>query len=341
MIKAPPLNGNFNMNNPLSNIPHLSVIIPIYNTGQYIAECLDSLVQQKTTKKFEIILVNDATPDDAGQIALRYQENYPNLIRFFEQQTNQGVSAARNVGIALAQGRYILFVDSDDLLPKNAIQNWISATEKYDADVYQGCYQLIWPHKLKSPSRLKKSGKLNGNDVLGSLLIHKHVKGHPWAKLFKASICKELQFDTKAHYTQDLLFCSEFFSKAKSLRFIKSEVYLYRKNDEGATGNKYKTNKYLIWLNNINKIEKIINSQDNQKNYIYFQTKALSLLTKECNQLPQEQKTSCINKAWPIIKGWPLTPLDILKKKIFSLTILIRQYKSWKRLKTMSQKIKL
>ena len=94
-----------------------SVIIPIYNVEAFLKECIDSVLQQ-TYKDYEIILVDDGSTDESGAIADTYARNYPgiNVIH----RNNGGLSAARNTGIEAAKGRYIIFVDSDDYIDKNA-----------------------------------------------------------------------------------------------------------------------------------------------------------------------------------------------------------------------------
>lgn len=92
----------------------LSIIIPMYNAGKYISECLNSIIGQSLDDDYEIIVINDGSTDDGAEKVAEYARKYP-FIRLFDQE-NQGVSAARNLGLSMAKGTYIHFVDADDTL---------------------------------------------------------------------------------------------------------------------------------------------------------------------------------------------------------------------------------
>lgn len=99
----------------------LSFIVPVYNTEEYLAECLDSLLRQDIPEsEYEIICINDGSTDGSGAILQQYQEKHRNL-RIIEQP-NRGVAAARNAGLETAQGEYIWFVDSDDFIAQDALR---------------------------------------------------------------------------------------------------------------------------------------------------------------------------------------------------------------------------
>ncbi|MBQ2857745.1 MAG: glycosyltransferase [Bacteroidaceae bacterium] len=98
----------------------LSIIIPVYNVEDYLEECLNSIVKCMD-KSYEIIIINDGTPDNSMDIAFRYKELYNEKIRIFNQN-NQGLSITRNNGINKAYGKYIWFIDSDDYLKENSIE---------------------------------------------------------------------------------------------------------------------------------------------------------------------------------------------------------------------------
>src|SRR5699024_6015694 len=91
----------------------VSVIVPVYNSELYLKDCLDSLVNQ-TLKDLEIIIVDDASTDKSLKIIMEYKNKYPNIIKVFQNEQNKGQGASRNVGLSLATGEYIGFLDSDD-----------------------------------------------------------------------------------------------------------------------------------------------------------------------------------------------------------------------------------
>lgn len=99
----------------------LSIIIPVYNVEKYIADTLDSiLLQDSYPLDYELIIVNDGTPDRSMDIVERYKSQFPKLTILNEE--NQGLSCARNAGLKLAQGDYVWFIDSDDTIPQNAFE---------------------------------------------------------------------------------------------------------------------------------------------------------------------------------------------------------------------------
>lgn len=111
---------------------NVSVIVPVYNTEQYLRECLDSLIRQ-TYSHLQIILVDDGSTDSSGTICEEYAKNDPRISVVHKE--NGGQSSARNVGIDLANGKYIYFLDSDDYLKENAIEELVNTAEQESADI--------------------------------------------------------------------------------------------------------------------------------------------------------------------------------------------------------------
>ena len=105
-----------------------SVVIPMYNTVNYVSACIDSVISQ-TYPAFEIILVNDGSTDGSDKVCEDYKNKYDNIIVVHKE--NGGSSSARNVGIRIARGDYIYFIDSDDLVKQNALKSFKSLLEKY------------------------------------------------------------------------------------------------------------------------------------------------------------------------------------------------------------------
>lgn len=117
-----------------NNRPFFSVIVPVYNVESYLKECLDSVLSQ-TFQNFEIIVVDDRSTDSSGAIARQYALDYPEKVRVIEHPVNKGLGGARNTGIEAAQGEYLQFLDSDDYLKPNTLEDIykiISEHEKID-----------------------------------------------------------------------------------------------------------------------------------------------------------------------------------------------------------------
>lgn len=114
------------------NKPKVSVIIPVYNVEKYLADCLDSVVNQ-TLEEVEIICVNDGSTDSSESILKQYSCAYNNITVI--KQENQGLSCARNAGILHARGEYIYFLDSDDRITANAMEEMYNLAHKDELDV--------------------------------------------------------------------------------------------------------------------------------------------------------------------------------------------------------------
>lgn len=121
----------------------ISIIIPVYNTGNYLQECIDS-VRQQSYKSLELIFINDGSTDNSSAILDKAAESDPR-IKVIEQE-NSGLSAARNRGMREASGDYIMFLDSDDWLDKGTCEIALGKMKQYDADV-------VFGHILKNIER--------------------------------------------------------------------------------------------------------------------------------------------------------------------------------------------
>lgn len=128
----------------------ISIIVPVYNTENYLEKCLYSLVNQ-TYKNIEIIIIDDGSPDNSMNIIQKFvlADNRVKVI----SQKNQGLSGARNTGMNNANGDYIMFIDSDDWIEIDTCEKAINASEKYNADV------VFWPY-IKEFSDLQKDNYL-------------------------------------------------------------------------------------------------------------------------------------------------------------------------------------
>lgn len=126
-------------------MPKISVIIPVYKVEQYLEECLDS-VSKQTFRDFELILVDDGSPDRCGAMCDAYAAEHPNT-RVIHQQ-NMGLSEARNQGVKAAAGEYVTFIDSDDFVSPDYLEYLLYLTEKYGTDVSVGKAVLFWDQNV-------------------------------------------------------------------------------------------------------------------------------------------------------------------------------------------------
>lgn len=152
--------------------PFVSVILPCYNCEKYIAEALGSLLRQDCTD-FEILCIDDGSTDDTWSQLLCFAERADTLrpeisLRLFREE-NRGVSGARNLGLSLARGKYILFLDADDLFEDTMISSLVNAAEKYGTDtVFCRLKSVYGGEKRKDRSAVEGRGeKRKGCDEIG------------------------------------------------------------------------------------------------------------------------------------------------------------------------------
>ena len=146
-----------------SNKLELSIIIPVYNVEKYLEECLNSISKIKDVN-YEILIVNDGSPDNSQKIIEKFCENN-NRAKFFIKD-NGGLSSARNYGLERAKGEYVWFVDSDDFINSNEFQKFYKGLEK-DLEILIGNFQIFKNNNFSKEEKfLEDNIVLSGKDIL-------------------------------------------------------------------------------------------------------------------------------------------------------------------------------
>lgn len=159
----------------------VSVIIPVFNSENYLKKCLDSIINQ-TLKDIEIILIDDGSTDDSLEIIKQYSQKYSNII--YQSKKNEGQAIARNIGIEMATGKFISFVDSDDYIENTMLETLYKDAIKNDSDIVVCDY--VEEYKNKKVSR--KSLYVNSDTIQKRYILS--VAG-PCSKIIKAEIFKQ------------------------------------------------------------------------------------------------------------------------------------------------------
>lgn len=223
-------------------MPLISIIIPTYNIENYIAKCLDSLLNQ-TYKNLEIIVVNDGSSDNTGKIIDEYVSRYKNIKAIHKK--NAGVSAARNSGIEVANGDYIGFVDGDDTVDEEMFEVLINNAIKYDADISHCGYKMVFPSRI---DYYYNTGILVEQDSelgLKDLLVGSRVEPGLWNKIYKKELFKEIKIDESIKINEDLLVNYYLFKKAKKSIFYDKCFYNYTIRKGSAATSKVNINKII------------------------------------------------------------------------------------------------
>lgn len=197
----------------------ISIIVPIYNAEKYLNKCLDSLINQ-TKKELEFILINDGSTDTSEEIIKNYKDN---RIKYFKNK-NQGIGKTRNFGISKAQGKYLMFLDSDDYLALDACEKLYDKAEKEKLDIVMNDFIKIFDdgrkEYIKQPNFKNSSLKNNPNIISENL--------SPWAKLYSTKLIKKnnIKFVEDLKY-EDAPFVIEALDKANNIGKINEALNYY------------------------------------------------------------------------------------------------------------------
>jgi len=211
----------------------VSVIVPVYNVEAYLEECLNSIVTQ-TFEDIEIILVDDGSTDLSSNIMKKYAQKDSRIILY--SQSNQGVSAARNSGISLASGEYILFVDSDDSILENSVETIYNQATETNADVVIGNVLYCYPDGSKK-TVFPRTQELNNITIPGDICFMKLMEINAYPPLtYLYFIKRELIIKNKLYFKknvihEDELWCVQALFNAKHVSLIDFYYYLYRQRE--------------------------------------------------------------------------------------------------------------
>lgn len=228
----------------------VTIIIPVYNSEVYLSGCLQSVINQ-SYDNLELILINDGSTDDSGKICDTFSRN-DNRIKVFHIE-NSGVSAARNLGLNLAKGKYIAFIDSDDTVHQNYIDKLYNAAAAQDSDIV--CTGYTYTGKELKYDHNDFRNLSNSRESFVECLLQ-NTGGTICSKLFKASIIldNQLRFDGTLKMREDLIFCLEFAFFANGFHAVDNYYYYYNGLNVDSLSNADNTENRLQVRNIITKI---------------------------------------------------------------------------------------
>ena len=214
----------------------LSIIIPIYNKEDYLPECLLSLKRQKFDYNVEILLVDDGSTDDSLRIC---NDITKKDVRYrIIHQSNQGVSAARNTGLAHASGKYIAWIDPDDYITDDWYSTVSDALTKEPDMLYFDMYELR-EGRLREVFYDKQSKWLSKQELCEELAIGYRMKSHLWSKIFLRTIFDQ-SFSAQYSYCEDYAVMHHICWNVNSCLYLHKSLYVYRQLSGSITHNKDK-----------------------------------------------------------------------------------------------------
>ena len=303
----------------------VTIIVPVYNDERYIGRCINSLINQKYSN-LDILIINDGSTDNTEKIC-KVLSNKDKRIRVINKK-NGGVSSARNMGIELAKGKYIFFIDSDDTIDINAISTLVlNRKEKELVGIsYRKC--------------MRNQREYIKEQFIISILKNKEL-GVIWGYIFETEIIKKIMFDQNTSFMEDTMFLIQYIQYVEKVRIISENDSYYNHffNDQGITNSPFRI------LNNIEdfiySLEKI-NDFTKGKYRKYINKKEINLIEKECRKIDSD-----INYK-KILNDKSIRKIIIKNKfKIFSIIYLLNNvyiiklyYKFRKKIKDMYYLIK-
>ena len=254
----------------------ISIIIPIYNVEDYIEECINSVINQSIKADIEIILVNDGSADSSR----KKLENYKHIenVKIIDKE-NGGLSSARNAGMSIAKGKYIVFIDSDDFIASDFLDTLYDYIDNNELDIVFSGYSLFNNGDIKKIKNIYKSNLiLNKKDAIKNLLSKKTFRAEVWDDIYKREfLIKNNLFFEEGIINEDEDFTLRAILKSNKVGYLNYNGYMYRQRSGSITKSiNYKKNieSRLIILN------KFINIYHNEntklgKKLVFWRIKCL------------------------------------------------------------------
>lgn len=226
--------------------PKVSVILPIYNAEDMLADSIESVLAQSLTD-FELICLNDQTPDGSQAIVDDYVARDARVMSRINE-INVGLGTSRNRGIALARGAYVFHIDPDDVIPPDALEKLVAVADEHRADMVRGAFVHEQMFQGQAAQSTRK-GLPEGAAPIVNATLRDHpeflhsTEGH-WSYLYRADFAKRVFYPEDLKMGQDSIFLTHALTAARSICVIPDVVYHYRANANSAM-NVYNFRKYM------------------------------------------------------------------------------------------------
>ncbi len=212
----------------------ISVIVPVYRVEAYLPRCVESLLGQ-TCEVFELILVDDGSPDGCGKLCDGYAVRDPR-VRVIHKE-NGGLSDARNAGLAVARGEYLAFVDSDDWVAPRYLERLLAGLEETGADICE-CGKVSTAQAAEFSEQRSPAVAWDGVPALGELIRDGEFHQYVWNKLYRAKLLEGLEFPL-GKTNEDEFWTYRVFARAGKVARIPDVLYAYFQRDSGIMGSPY------------------------------------------------------------------------------------------------------
>ena len=230
----------------------ISIIVPIYNVEKYLSRCIESVLSQNFTE-YELILVDDGSPDGCGDICEEYARKYPNKVKVIHKK-NEGLPAARKSGFDISCGRYIMHLDSDDYLLPNAIKVLYNKAIEGKYDIVKGCnrrFTLDDSYEIEIP--IKCNQEIIGPENYIKSLIRHQIKTYMWGGIYRRELFEDCPycFINEVSVAEDWVTNLAIWRKVHKYISIPDIVYAYYINPKSMMQSKVLSHQYINKIGNI------------------------------------------------------------------------------------------
>lgn len=210
-----------------------SIVIPIYNVASYLRQCLDSISDVFDDKRFEILLINDGSTDGSDKIAAEYEKSHANIAVINKE--NGGLSDARNAGLEISRGEFVVFIDSDDWMERGAIVKMLDFIEETGCDVVQCDLYYTYEDHVLYEKKEEQPVFYSNTEAMYELIRGSHIKNFAWGKIYRRSVIGNCRFE-KGKFFEDSFWQHQIIGKSKQVGCMNMTLYYYRQRNGGISG---------------------------------------------------------------------------------------------------------
>lgn len=316
----------------IKDLPLISIIVPVYKVEEYLGNCIDAILNQ-TYRNFELILVNDGSPDRCGQICDEYAQRDNRIVVIHKE--NGGVSTARNVGIDTAKGDYIAFIDPDDWVEKTLLETYVDNIEEDSLIVINVIKEYLCGEINNNLLKLQGDRKFDFIKDVELMIKEKPCKelmmeeapwylslSFPFNKLYSAKIIKEnnIRFEEGLTFAEDDRFNAEYYGYVKVIKFVDQSLYHYIERKGSAVMTNRNIGNLIERLRTNVMFYTMIKNTCRYTDYIdnYFRIKTSDFFYKDI--MYKIHKTKQYSYIWDISKfsdkEWYFLQVDTIPRKI-------------------------
>lgn len=268
--------------------PLISVLIPMYNSQDYIEECLKSVLNQ-TYDNFEVIVMDDGSIDRSNEIVSNIAKD-DKRVKLYKKENEKSVSKTRNSLLEKITGEYFIFVDSDDIVYPLYLNHLFNCLKDTNTDI-ACCNFTVRKKGFSKSEKLKKVYSLDRKEAINEMILGKDGHFMVWNKLIKTELIKNIRFDDDLSYGEDFAFVFNLLQNDIKVSFFKNKLYFYRLRKGSLSGNGVNKNKkkFLDRMIEMENDSKYDNDKSILSSWIYI-TSALYLVLIRFNKNGREHR---------------------------------------------------